>query len=200
MTLGLVILIVAVALLFTEMRSASNPSRARLMKLVPALAETEASPESEGRSFAALRRILGAIDPSFARMEPMLCSLGVTGAEALFTIQAGRLAGALLAAALAFKVTAALFSYPLAKFLVPIPVFVGFVWGIDKLIKMASFNRRRLIRREMALGLEIFCIFLEGGQSLDQTFRSFCDVCGQALPHLAGIQRTLIADIDNGVP
>ena len=37
------------------------------------------------------------------------------------------------------------------------------------------------------------------GQSLDQTFRSFCEICGQALPYLASIQRTLVSDIDNGV-
>ncbi len=200
MTLGLVILFVAAALLLTELRSASNPSRARLVKLVPAIADTEGETESEGRSFARLRHVLSAIDPSFAKMEPLLRSLGVTGAELLFTIQAGRLAGAVVAAALAFKLTAMLISYPLAKFLAPVVAFLGFVWAADKAIKMASLNRRRLVRREMALGLEIFCIFLEGGQSLDQTFRSFCDVCGQALPHLAGIQRTLIADIDNGVP
>ena len=60
-------------------------------------------------------------------------------------------------------------------------------------------NRRRLIRRELILGIEIFCIFLEGGQSLDQTFRSFYEICGKALPHLAHIQQILIADIDNGL-
>jgi tight adherence protein C len=46
----------------------------------------------------------------------------------------------------------------------------------------------------------MLCIFLEGGQSLDQAFRSFSDTCSDALPHIAGAQRSLVADLNNGVP
>src|SRR6185503_17631548 len=61
-------------------------------------------------------------------------------------------------------------------------------------------NRRARVRKELAFGIEMLCIFLEGGQSLDQAFRSFADVCGEALPHIAVIQRRLIAELNNGVP
>ena len=47
--------------------------------------------------------------------------------------------------------------------------------------------------------LLMLCIFLESGQSLDQAFRSFSEICGEALPHLAGIQKALVSELDNGV-
>jgi len=71
---------------------------------------------------------------------------------------------------------------------------------VNNAIRNAALRRRKRIRRELALGIEMLCIFLEGGQSLDQAFRSFSDLCGDALPQIAGIQRTLIVDINSGVP
>jgi tight adherence protein C len=199
MTLGLVLLSSAAAILLLQWWNAANPSRIRMMRLVPPLAAEENGAAGETPSHAALRRVLGAMDPSFTKIEPMLRSLGVVSVTWMLAIQAGRIAGALLAAFLSAEAAGMLIANPLVKFLVPLLALVGFIWCTNKLIRIVSLNRRRQIRKEMALGIEIFCIFLEGGQSLDQSFRSFGDICGQALPHLADIQRTLIADIDNGL-
>jgi tight adherence protein C len=196
MTIGLIILLFAAALTLAQLRNARTPSSARMMRLVPAATEDVNGTASEARSLATLRWFLNVIDPTFANVEPMLRSLGVSSVEWIMAIQGGRIAGALFAALVSMELPA---RFPFLKFALPFVVFAGFVLAVNKLIKSACLNRRRLIRRELAMGIEIFCIFLEGGQSLDQTFRSFCEICAQALPHLASIQRTLVADIDNGV-
>lgn len=199
MTIGLVILLFATALALAQMRSARTSSSVRMMRLVPAATEDVNGTASETRSLATVRWFLNVTDPTFANVEPMLRSLGVSSVEWLMAIQGGRIAGALFAALVSMELPAVVTGFPLVKFVLPFVVFVGFMLAVNKLIKSACLNRRRLLRRELAMGIEIFCIFLEGGQSLDQTFRSFCEICGQALPHLASIQRSLVADIDNGV-
>jgi tight adherence protein C len=199
MTRGLVAFLFAAALILAQLRSATNRSYTRMIRLVPPATQHEDAAASEVRSLATLRRFLNVIDPTFGNIEPMLRSLGVTSSQWLMTIQGGRIAGALFAAFLSVQLASVLVRYPFVRYVLPALVFVSFMVGVNKLIRSASLNRHRLIRRELTLGIEIFCIFLEGGQSLDQTFRSFCEICGQALPYLASIQRTLIADIDNGV-
>jgi len=51
----------------------------------------------------------------------------------------------------------------------------------------------------LPLAWNCLCVFHEGGQSLDQAFRFFLDMCSQALPRIASVQRILVADINNGV-
>jgi len=199
MTIGLIFILFAAALLLSQLRSARTLSSARLMRLVPAATEDEYGAASEVRSLATLRWAFNVIDPTFAVVEPMLRSLGVASVEWLMAIQGGRIAGALFAALVSTELAEVVTRSPVVKLALPFFVFAGFMLAVNKLIKSACLNRRRQIRRELTMGIEIFCIFLEGGQSLDQTFRSFCEICGQALPNLASIQRTLVADIDNGV-
>jgi tight adherence protein C len=200
MMLALAVLFFAAALALSDVGRLAGPVGMRLDRLVPARVTLSGVLAGEGRHQRIVQRALAMIDPSFPLMETRLRALGILQLPLLIAIEIGKLAGAILAAVLVATFVSAILPGSLILFAAPLFAALLVVVVTNNSIKSAALKRRKRIRRELTLGIEMLCIFLEGGQSLDQAFRSFSDVCGDALPHIAGIQRTLIADLNNGVP
>ncbi len=200
MMLALAILFFAAALTLSGVGRFAGPIGTRLERLVPARVALAGVLAGEVRYQRIVQRGFAMIDPSFPLMETRLRSLGVVRLPWIIMIEVGKLGGAVLAAILIATLVSAVFSNGMIMIVAPPFAFVSFILLTNNSIKSAALKRRKRIGRELTLGIEMLCIFLEGGQSLDQAFRSFSDVCGDALPHIAGIQRTLVADLNNGVP
>src|SRR5215510_723331 len=171
----------------------------RFARLIPARAAIIDDLGTDRGYIRLLRRALSLIDPSFARTEEGLRALGMSRSSWIIAIEMAKLAGAAAAGILVAVYADDVIGNTMAMAASPLAVLL-FIMLVNRLTKSAALKRRRRIRRELALGIEMLCIFLEGGQSLDQAFRSFLDVCGDALPHIAPIQRALIADLNKGVP
>jgi tight adherence protein C len=193
-------LLCAIALALCNWRAFADPVAGRLARLVPLAAEKVTQAARDARALEWLYRALKTLDPSFAASEPMLRSLGVVRLSWLVAAESAKLAGALVWGAAVGALTSSFMTFQTVIWSAPIIAFFLFIMAVNKLVKAASLRRRNWLRRELALGIEMLCIFLEGGQSLDQAFRSFCEICSQALPRLAIIQRTLVTELDNGVP
>lgn len=177
----------------------TDPVGSRLSRFVPIDVEADSKPASQKKILDLIRRGLKLVDPTFARGEPMLRSLGVISPQGLVAAETGKLVGAAM-----FAWTISLLGHSLRGFEIvqrgaPLAAFFLFVVMVNQLVKAASLRRRKWIRQELVLGVEILCVLLEGGQSLDQAFRSFYEISARALPHLAPIQRTLISELNNGV-
>jgi tight adherence protein C len=199
MMLALAALLFAAALTLSGVGRFAGPVGTRLERLVPARATLSGAFAGDLRYQRIVHRVLATIDPSFSVTEARLRSLGIVKLPSIVAIEIGKLCGAALAAFLAASFAAG--SFPgVTMVLVPPLVFVLFIWFVNNTIKNAALRRRKRIRRELTLGIEMLCIFLEGGQSVEQAFRSFSDACGDALPNIAGIQRQLITDLNSGVP
>jgi Flp pilus assembly protein TadB len=200
MMLAVAALLFAAALITSGAGRFAGPLGTRLDHLVPARAALSSGLAGEVRYQRLVLRAFAMIDPTFPLMETRLRSLGVSWLAWIILIEIGKLGGAILIAMFAAALVPAMFPGNVAM-LATVPFgFFLFILAVNNSIKEAALRRRKRIRRELTLGIEILCIFLEGGQSLDQAFRSFSDVCGDALPHIAGIQRALITDLNNGVP
>jgi tight adherence protein C len=200
MMLALAILFFAAALGLSGVGRFAGPVGTRLDRLVPARVALAGVLAGEVRYQRIVQRAFAMIDPWFPLMETRLRSLGVVRLPWIIMIEIGKLGGAVLAAILVAMLVSAVSSGSMAMIAAPPFAFILFIVFTNNSIKSAAVARRKRIRRELTLGIEMLCIFLEGGQSLDQAFRSFSDACGDALPHIAGIQRTLVTDLNNGVP
>jgi tight adherence protein C len=200
MMFALAILFFAAALALSGIGRFAGPVGTRLERLVPARVALAGVLAGEMRYQRIVQSAFAMIDPSFPLMETRLRSLGVIWLPWIIMIEIGKLGGAVLAAILAAAAVSAVFPGNVVMIVTPPLVFILFIVFTNNSIKAAALKRRKRIRRELTLGIEMLCIFLEGGQSLDQAFRSFSDVCGDALPHIGGIQRTLVVDLNNGVP
>jgi pilus assembly protein TadC len=198
--LAFAILFFAAALALSGVGRFAGPVGTRLERLVPVRVALGGVVAVEVRYQRIVRRAFATIDPSFPLMESRLHSLGVIRLPWIIAIEIGKLAGAVLAAILVATLAPSVLPGGAVMIVAPPIAFILFIVLTNNSIKTAALNRRKRIRRELTLGIEMLCIFLEGGQSLDQAFRSFADSCGDALPHVAGIQRTLVTDLNNGVP
>jgi tight adherence protein C len=207
MTTLFAVMLLAAGLLLTGWEFLANPvgyRRARtiggrLSRLIPAADEKAAGERSEVEILTVLHRILRATDPGLDSCEAALRSMGVPSQSWAVAVELARIAVGLLLAYVAFRLGDAYLTYRWVVLLAPAVVFLLFAIGTSKILKGVCNARRRRIRSELALGVEFLCIFLEGGQTLDQAFRSFCEICGQALPRIAAIQQTLVSDLKNGV-
>jgi tight adherence protein C len=171
----------------------------RLARFVPAWAADPETEHSEAKYLSSIHRVLAIVDPTYFSFERALCSIGISSRPALVAAELVKLGGAV-----ACETSAALYgpwptSFPAARFLGPPVIAVSLVFLVNGLLKRAAMARRRRVRSELALATELLSIFLEGGQTLDQAFRSFCEMCGRALPHIAAVQRALVADLNNGI-
>lgn len=200
MMLALAILFFAAALALSGASRFAGPVGTRLERLVPARAALAGALAGEVRYQRIAQRAFAMIDPSFPLMETRLRSLGIIRLPWIIMIEVGKLGGAVSAAILVAMVASAVFPDSVTMIVSPPLAFMLTIVSANNSIKGAALKRRKRIRRELTLGIEMLCIFLESGQSLDQAFRSFSDVCGDALPHIAGIQRTLVVDLNSGVP
>ncbi len=199
MMLALALLFFAAALALSGVGRFAGPVGTRLERLVPARVALAGVLAGEVRYQRIVQRAFAMIDPSFPLMEMRLRSLGVGRLPWIIMFEIGKLGGAVLVATLVATLVSAVFSSSMVMIAAPPFAFILFIVFTNNSIKSAALKRRKRIRRELTLGIEMLCIFLESGQSLDQAFRSFSDVCGDALPHIAGIQRALISDLNNGV-
>lgn len=205
-TVALGILCLVVAALLSRPRwlpiSTGTNSRVvlqRLKRFVPVWVQGPETENGESKYLSSLNQILTIVDPTFASFERALRSIGVTSPSAFFGAELAKLLGGVVCAVLA-----ALFwnwsgPFHLAKFVVPPIVALVVIGVVNRTLDRAAMARRRRVRSELALATEMLGIFLEGGQTLDQAFRGFCDVCGRALPSVATSQRALIADLNNGI-
>jgi tight adherence protein C len=200
MMLAVAALLFAAALMMSGVGRFAGPIGTRLDRLVPARAGLSDGLTGELRYQRIVHRAFAMIDPTFPLMETRLRSLGVSGLAWTILVEIGKLGGALVAAFVGVAFVTSMFPGNMAMLAAAPFGFLLFIVAVNNSIREAALRRRKRIRRELTLGIEILCIFLEAGQSLDQAFRSFSDVCGDALPHIAGIQRALIADLNNGVP
>jgi tight adherence protein C len=172
----------------------------RLSRLLPARDQSGSTAQSERGVLASLERVLRVVDPGLASTEAALRSMGVLNTAWCVGIELVRTVAGIAFAFAAFQLAIALIPYPWVPWLVPVVAFLLFVVATERVLKGILNGRLRRIRSELALGVEFLCIFLEGGQTLDQAFRSFCEICGQALPRIAVIQNALVSDLKNGVP
>ena len=140
-------------------------------------------------------RMLRSIDPTFGTFEKALRALGVARFSRIVGIELGKIVISISVALLALHVLTPI----ILKWIVPPIVYLALLFGQTELVRGAARNRRRRMLGELIFGIELITIFLEGGQSLDQALRSFCEVCGHALPRLEPIQRGLIADLNAGL-
>lgn len=200
MMLALAILCFAAALALSGTGRLAHPIGARFARLVPERAAATGVLRREVRYQWLLYRGLTMLDPTFPGTEAMLRTLGVVQLPWILTVEAGKLVGATIVAIGVAAFADAVISTTIAVLIAPPLASALFIILVNNSIKNAALKRRKRIRRELALGMEMLCIFLEGGQSLDQAFRSFAELCGDALPSIAGIQRALVADFNNGVP
>ena len=200
MMLALAILCFATALALSGTGRLADPIGARFARLVPERAAATGVLRREVRYQWLLYRGLTMLDPTFPGTEAMLRSLGVVQLPWILAVEAGKLVGATIVAIGVAAFADAVISTTIAVLIAPPLASALFIMFVNNSIKSAALKRRKRIRRELALGMEMLCIFLEGGQSLDQAFRSFAELCGDALPSIAGIQRALVADLNNGVP
>jgi len=200
MMLALAILCFATALALSGTGRLAHPIGARFARLVPERAAATGVLRREVRYQWLLYRGLTMLDPTFPGTEAMLRALGVVRLPWILTVEAGKLVGATIVAIGVAAFADAVISTTIAVLIAPPLASALFIIFVNNSIKSAALKRRKRIRRELALGMEMLCIFLEGGQSLDQAFRSFAELCGDALPSIAGIQRALVADFNNGVP
>jgi pilus assembly protein TadC len=178
----------------------TDPIGARLTRLVPFMSNDVGILEHKQKAVDLTYHLLKVIDPTLASSEPILQFLGLGNRTLIVTFELSKLAGAALAAVATYWIFARFLSEPLLLWLLSALAFIVFAILVNKFIASASSNRRKAIRRELALGIEMLCIFLEGGQSLIQAFHAFSDVAQEALPHIARMQRTLVAELENGVP
>ena len=200
MSTALALILVAAALALSGGGWLADPVGSRLMRLVPERFAGAKKQAGETRYLELLYRTLAALDPSFRPSEDMLHSLGIARREWVVVIEIAKLFCAATAGFIAIWLAAGFFPGPIMELAAFSSGFAGLMFAIHASIRAASFRRRARIRRELAFGIEMLCIFLEGGQSLDQAFRSFCDVGAEALPLMADIQRRLIAELNSGVP
>ena len=200
MMLALATLCFAIALALSGTRRLAGSVGTRLARLVPEQAVVGRVLPREVRCQWLLYRGLTVLDPTFPGAERMLRSLGIVQLRWVLAIEIGKLAGAMMVAMLVAAFAGAVIRTTVAVLIAPPLASALFIMFVNNSIKSAALKRRKRIRRELALGMEMLCIFLEGGQSLDQAFRSFADLCGDALPSIARIQRALVADLNNGVP
>jgi len=198
MILAWAMLLFATAIALSGGDQFSDPVLARLRRLVPARVEGPSLPSEHARRLEIAHRALAALDFSFGPSEVLLRSLGVVRLEWILAIEILKIVLALAAGVLALWLASFLPFWPV-QWLAPLVGCLAAIILFNRLIGAAANRRRTKIRRELALGIEMLCIFLESGQSLDQAFRSFSEICGEALPHLAGIQKALVSELDNGV-
>jgi len=189
--------VLALALSFEY--SITDPVGSRLSRFIPIDVEAESESAEQKKKLDLIRRGLKLVDPSFARGEPMLRALGVTSLKGLVAAETAKLAGAAAFAWTVSRLDDTVVGPELVEWGTPIAAFVLFIVMVNRIVESASLRRRKWIRQELVLGVEILCVLLEGGQSLDQAFRSFYEISARALPRLAPIQRTLITELNNGV-
>lgn len=180
--------------------SLADPIGTRLTRLVPFMSHESGPLEQKQQAIDLAYRVLKLLDPTFASSEPTLQFLGLGKRSTIVALELLKLAGAAIAALTAYWILGPFLNVLILQLAVSALGFIAFVLLVNSVIANASANRRKYIRRELALGIEMLCIFLEGGQSLIQAFRAFSDVAQEALPHIARIQRSLVSELDNGVP
>lgn len=178
----------------------ADPIGSRLARLVPFKSDDDGLPNNRQQVMDLAYHTLKLIDPTFAPSEPILQLLGFGKRSIVIGFELAKLGGAAVVAAVVYWTLPQLLHIPFIGSIASVLAFVAFVTLTNAVIASASANRRKAISRELALGLEMLCIFLEGGQSLLQAFRAFSDVAQDALPRIARIQRMLVAELDNGVP
>ena len=171
----------------------------RMTRFVPLWVQGSEAASSESKYLPTLRRFLTLVDPTFPSFARALCSVRVVGQPALVGAELAKLTGAAVCGALPALSWRWPASLPLAVFVVPPLVAVGFVVLVNTMVNRIAIARRRRVRSELALATEMLSIFLEGGQTLDQAFRGFCDLCEHALPRIAPVQRALVVDLNNGI-
>ena len=172
----------------------------RLSRLVPAaLASGAADSSAQARAFLIFQRMLKAVDPSFPTFEAGLTSLGVTSPTWTTWLECAKLATILATACLTAVEAPRFVASPIVDWMIPPLLFLTMMLVVNRTVRRAAARRRTRIRSELAPAVEILSIFLESGQSLDQAFRGFCDISGDALPRIAAVQRVLVSDMDNGV-
>jgi pilus assembly protein TadC len=172
----------------------------RLSRLVPFVSNEVGTSERRWQAVDVAYRILKSIDPTFGSNEPVLQFLGFGNRSMAVAFGLFKVTGAASVAAALYWTFPRFWNAPYIGAIAAASGFIACVMLVNAVLASASANRRKAISRELALGLEMLCIFLEGGQSLLQAFRAFSDVSQEALPRIARIQRMLIAELDNGVP
>lgn len=199
---GIGILLILLALLL------SNPVRIvsdwrnrallrRFGRLVPRSIDEPDELFSDAAVGRDLYRLIKRIDPTFSDMESALRILGYGNAKEILAIQGAKVAAAFVGAIL---IVPLLDTWDVRYAWLASPfVFLVSLVGLTQLIKGEVRQRRRQLGRELAAAIDLVTIFLEGGQSLEQALRALSEMAGPALPTLAGVQRTLITDLDNGV-
>ncbi len=200
--LGIVFLVLALALTdAARFRPLANYWRgrvvaARLVRLVPIGTREPDTTENGADYLAIMYGALKALDPTLQSSERALRSLSVLSPPRLLAAEIAKILVSTLCAVACVR----FFDAVALKWISPFVVFVMVLFGSTEAIKSVARARRRRILGELIFGAELITIFLEGGQSLDQALRSFCEVCGEALPSLEPVQRALVADLNNGMP
>ncbi|HUJ03703.1 MAG TPA: type II secretion system F family protein, partial [Rhizomicrobium sp.] len=170
----------------------------RLGRFVPAWVRGNQREDGESKYLPALFR-LAAADPTFAAFERALRAIGVASPWALLAAELAKLSGAGVCAVLVVLFLRWPATLSSAAYLAPLIAGLGFIVFVNGMVNRTAIARRRRVRSELALATEMLSIFLEGGQTLDQAFRGFADICGRALPRIAAVQRALVADLNNGI-
>lgn len=178
----------------------AGPVESRLSRLVPFVSDQGGGSERHWQAADIAYRILKLVDPTFGSNEPVLQFLGSGNRSKVVAFGLFKIIGAASVGVVLYWTFPRLSNAPFIGAIAAALGFASFAMLVNAVLASASANRKKAISRELALGLEMLCIFLEGGQSLLQAFRAFGDVAQEALPRIARIQRVLISELDNGVP
>lgn len=166
----------------------------RLDRLVPSI---ETAPRDEVRAPQWLR-ILLRLDPTHASIERNLRSVGVNHGLLLL------LGAARLAIAIAAGLFIALFvnrqSGALGlTFLSGLCGFLFVLYGTSNLVGIVIKDIQSKILNEMFFAIDLLVIFLESGQSLDQSLHSLVELSQEAMPRSIGTHRRLVTDLSRGM-
>ncbi len=167
----------------------------RLDRFVPSI---DLSPRTEVRVPTWLRALFR-LDPTHASIERNLRSVGINHGLVLLLVGAVR-----LAIAVAAGLVIALFvnRQSGALGLTLLCGFCGFLfvlYGTSNLVGLVIKDIQSKILSEIFFAIDLLVIFLESGQSLDQSLHSLVELSQDALPRSIGTHRRLVADLSRGM-
>src|SRR6185436_14036826 len=141
MMMAIATLCLAVALVLTGSRRFVGAIDIRFARLVPARVAVTDVFDADQRYQRIVRRALVLVDPSFARTEEGLRSLGVSRLPWIIGIEVGKLTGAVAAATLVATFAGAIIGKVFTMVASPLALLL-FIVLVDRFIRNAALKRR----------------------------------------------------------